>query len=36
MWSGNILRLLRAAEAHAAKVKAEAAAKVTPSPAGES
>jgi membrane dipeptidase len=36
MWSGNILRLLRAAEAHAAKVKAEAAAKVTPSPAGKS
>jgi hypothetical protein len=24
MWSGNTLRLLRAAEAHAAKVKAQA------------
>jgi membrane dipeptidase len=36
MWSGNILRLLRAAEAHAAKVKAEAAAKVTAAPDGKS
>jgi membrane dipeptidase len=36
MWSGNILRLLRAAEVTAAKVKAEAAAKVSPSPAGKS
>ncbi len=32
MWSGNTLRLLRAAEAYAAKVKAEAAAKAPPAP----
>lgn len=36
MWSGNILRLLRAAEVYAAKVKMEAAARVSPSPAGKS
>ena len=28
MWSGNVLRLLRSAEAHASKIKSEAAAKV--------
>ena len=27
MWSGNVLRLLRSAEAHASKIKSEAAAK---------
>lgn len=36
MWSGNILRLLRAAEVYAAKVKAEAAAKVLPASPGKS
>jgi membrane dipeptidase len=30
MWSGNVLRLLRSAEAHAIKVKSEAAAKAVP------